>query len=244
MFVPRQNPHFYQHQSKAVGSTFSLLCWNIHKENLHPLFQSKLHEILRTHPSDFLLFQEYKMPKHQAHGLKALSYAMAANIETKQHIYGLLTASSSGFDTKHIELTLQKEFIISTRKSALLTSHSFSDGETLHLLNIHGINFVSLKAFSKELEKLRSILCVYSGAMIVCGDFNNWSKKRIKVLEGFQKELSLEKAVIENEHHIKQVFFKPIDHIFYRGLKLLRAEAINTKRISDHNPIQATFKRL
>jgi endonuclease/exonuclease/phosphatase (EEP) superfamily protein YafD len=244
MFVPRQNPHFYQHQEKTVEQRFSLLCWNIHKENTTPHFQSKLHELLHTHPSDFLLFQEYKMPKYQSHDLSALSYAMAANIETKRHIYGLMTASYSSFDTKHIELTHQKEFLISTRKSTLLTSHSFFDGKVLHLLNMHGINFVSSKVFNKELEKIKLILSGCSGALIVCGDFNNWSNKRIKVLEEFQADLSLKQAVIEEGHHIKHVFSKPIDHIFYRDLKLIKAEAINTKKISDHNPIHAIFERI
>lgn len=244
MFVPRHNPYFYQHQKKVIEQSFSLLCWNIHKENTTPEFQSKLHELLHTHPSDFLLFQEYKMPKYQHHDLGALSYAMAANIETKRHIYGLMTASYSGFDTKHIELTHQKEFLISTRKSTLLTSHSFSDGKGLHLLNMHGINFVSTKVFYKELEKIKLILSSCSGALIVCGDFNNWSKKRIKVLEEFQTELSLQKAVVEGGHHIKHVFSKPIDHIFFRGLRLIRAEAIDTKKVSDHNPIHAVFEQI
>jgi len=169
---------------------------------------------------------------------------MAANIETKSYIYGLLTASSFGFNTKYTELTHQKEFLVSTKKSVLLTSHSFSDGEDLHLLNIHGINFVSSKAFRKELEKIKSILSSCTGAMVVCGDFNNWSKKRINALEDFQKELSLHKAMIEEKHHIKQVFSKPIDHIFYKGIKLIKAEAIDTRKISDHNPIYAAFEQL
>lgn len=211
---------------------------------MHPDFKSKLHELLHTHPSDFLLFQEYKMPKNQSHDLRSLSYAMAANIETKRYIYGLVTASYSGFDAKHIELTHQREFLISTRKSALLTSHSFSDGEVFHLLNMHGINFVSSKAFNKELEKVKSILSDCSGPLIVSGDFNNWSKKRIKALEKFQTELSLQKAVVEEKYHIKHVFAKPIDHVFYRGLKLIKAEAIDTKKISDHNPIHAIFERI
>lgn len=244
MFAPRQNPYFYQHQDKALSRKFSLLCWNIHKENVHPHFHLKLDRVLLKHPSDFLLFQEYKMPKHQPHTLKSFSYAMAANFETKRHIYGLLTASCFRFDAIQIELTRQKEFLISTKKSILLTRHSFSDGKLLYLLNMHGINFVSFKVFSQELEKILSVLLSCDGAMIVCGDFNSWSKKRIRALEAFQTALSLEKAKIDEEHHIKHIFAKPIDHIFYRGVNLIRAEAIDTKNISDHNPIHATFSRL
>ena len=244
MLLPRQTPHLYQHQDKPVNERFSLLCWNIHKENMLAHFQAKLHELLHTRPCDFLLLQEYKMAKHHPHDFRSLSYAMAPNIETKEYIFGLLTASSSGFESKHAGLSEKREFLVSTRKSTLLTTHSFADGESLCLLNMHGINFTSSKAFHLELEKVKSMLKSYSGAMIVSGDFNNWSKKRMQLLETFQDELSLTKAQIEEAHHIKRIFSKPIDHIFYRGVKLLRAEAIDTKKVSDHNPIYATFEKL
>jgi len=227
-----------------IDSTFSLLCWNIHKENLHQGFHAKLDSLLLEYSSDFLLFQEYKLPKHKPHKLKDFSYAMAANIETQGHVYGLLTASYFGFDAKQIERTHQREFLITTRKSMLLTSHSFCDGDVLHIVNIHGINFVSFKSFTKELKKIESILKMYSGAMIVCGDFNNWSKKRMKALEDFKEALSLQKTLIKEEHHIKHIFDKPIDHIFYKGLRLISAEAINTKKVSDHNPLHAVFKKI
>lgn len=126
----------------------------------------------------------------------------------------------------------------------LLTSHSFYDGEVLYIVNMHGINFVSFKSFEKELKKIKSILKTYNGAMIVCGDFNNWSKRRMKALEDFKEALSLQKALIQEEHHVKHIFSKPIDHIFYKGLRLIRAEAINTKKVSDHNPLYAVFEKI
>lgn len=244
MFTPRQDPHLYQHQGKNPGQTFSVLCWNIHKENLHPYFHLQLHQLLLSHPSDFLLLQEYKMPKHLPHELRDFSYAMAANMETKRHVYGLLTASCFNFASKHIELTHRRELLFSTRKSMLLTSHPFADKEMLHIVNLHGINFVSYTTFSNELSKIEAVIRECEGAMIVSGDFNNWSKRRIQALEDFRQRLCLEKASIQEEHHIKRVFSKPIDHIFYRGLKLVRAEAIDTKKVSDHNPIHAVFERL
>lgn len=243
MFAPRQDPHLYQHQGKTPGQRFALLCWNVHKENLHPHFHLQLHQLLLSHPSDFLLFQEYKMPKYLPHELKDFSYAMAANMETRRHIYGLLTASSFDFASKHIELTHKRELLFSTRKSMLLTSHPFADSGTLHIVNLHGINFVSYTTFRNELSKIEAVIQECEGAMIVSGDFNNWSKRRIQALEEFRQRLCLEKASVQEAHHIKRVFFKPIDHIFYRGLKLVRAEAIDTKKVSDHNPIHALFER-
>ncbi len=244
MFIPRQDPYLYHHQHKMIDSTFSLLCWNIHKENLQHSFSTKLDSLLLNYSSDFLLLQEYKLPKNKPHRLKDFSYAMATNIETTRHTYGLLTASHFRFDAKQIERTHQRELLITTRKSMLLTSHSFCDGDMLHIVNLHGINFVSYTSFEKELKKIESILKKYCGAMIVCGDFNNWSKRRIRALEDFKEVLSLQKALIQEEHHVKHIFSKPIDHIFYRELKLLKAEAIDTKKVSDHNPLYAVFKKL
>lgn len=184
------------------------------------------------------------MPKHLPHELRDFSYAMAANMETKRHVYGLLTASCFHFASKHIELTHKRELLFSTKKSMLLTSHPLADGETVHIVNMHGINFVSYTIFSNELSKIETVIQEYKGAMIVSGDFNNWSKRRIQALEAFRQRLCLEKAPVQEEHHIKRVFSKPIDHIFYRGLRLVRSEAIDTKKISDHNPIHAVFEKL
>jgi endonuclease/exonuclease/phosphatase (EEP) superfamily protein YafD len=166
---------------------------------------------------------------------------MASNIETFQHLYGVLTATKIAFTTISPHLTHRREGGLITHKSMLITHHELPDGRTLHIVNIHGINFVSIKVFIKELEEIKSVLHSCSGPIIVAGDFNNWTKKRIMALETFQHALGLEKAEVQEGHHVKQIFEKPLDHIFYRDLELLKAEAIDTKRISDHNPIYATF---
>jgi len=219
------------------------LVWNIHKENQQSAFQEKLTEILRKRPSDFILFQEVKYPKSSPYTFENYSYAIASNIETSKNIFGVLTAAKVAFEKIDSNLTIQREMGgMATHKSLLITQHRLSDGALLHIVNLHAINFVSLKSFTLELEKIRQELQQYSGAMIIGGDFNNWSTKRVKVLEAFQKDLSLEKADIDAYHHIKHVFSKPLDHIFYRGVTLIKAEAIDTKKVSDHNPIHATFK--
>lgn len=166
---------------------------------------------------------------------------MASNIETFRYLYGVLTATKIAFTTISSNLTHRREIGLITYKSMLITHHELPDGRTLHVVNIHSINFVSIKVFAKELEKIQAALHSCSGPIILGGDFNNWTKKRIMVLETFQHALGLKKAEIQEGHHIKQIFAKPLDHIFYRDLKLLKAEALDTKRISDHNPIYATF---
>lgn len=244
MFIPRIFPQRLEHQEHSLPEQFSLLVWNIHKENQQLAFQDKLTEILQDNPSDFILFQEIKYPKFSPYTFKNYSYAIASNIETSKNIFGVLTAAKVSFEKINTNITTQREMGIATRKSLLVSQHKLSSGEVLHLVNLHAINFVSLKSFTLELARIKKELIQYDGAMIVGGDFNNWSTKRVKVLEAFQKDLSLEKADIDAYHHIKHIFSKPLDHIFYRGVKLLRAEAIDTKKVSDHNPIYAQFQTL
>lgn len=220
---------------------FSLLVWNVHKENLRSDFQERFKSLLQQHPSEFLLFQEAKYPKKSSTVLDGFSYAMASNIETFRHLYGVITASKVAFEKIDSNLSHRREVGLITYKSMQVTQHKLSNGQILHLVNLHSINFVSIKIFTKELEKIKLELKMCKGPMIVGGDFNNWTHKRIKVLEAFQHALSLEKAELYEKHHIKHIFEKPLDHLFYRDLNLVQAKAIDTQKISDHNPIHATF---
>ena len=243
MFVPKSTPSKLQHQEDSLENTFTVLVWNVHKENQETVFKEALKALLHQFPSDFLLFQEVKHPKAAAYSLDTYSYALASNIETSLNIFGVTTAAKVKFNAINCSISSNRELVgMATHKSLLITEHSFKNGSSIYIINLHAINFVSLKSFTLELAKIKQILQTYSGPMIIGGDFNNWSERRVKVLENFQKELHLKKATIEQPHYIKTIFSKPLDHIFYRGIRLIKAEAINTKKVSDHNPIHATFK--
>lgn len=217
------------------------MVWNIHKENLLPKFHATLKALIKAYPSTFLLFQEAKYTKQVPFELHEHSYALASNIETYRHLYGVMTAAQVQFDTVETKLTTKREIGVMTHKSQLITRHTLHNGQSLHLVNIHAINFVSAKLFLHELEMIKEMVRSIEGALIIGGDFNNWTNKRSYLLEEFQEEMGLKRAEVTEKKHIKHLFFKPLDHIFYRGVTLIQAEAINTGRVSDHNPIYATF---
>ncbi len=242
MFIPSTFPQKLQHQQSSLKSKFSLLIWNIHKENQKENFQKMFSELLERYPSDIFLFQEARYPKVVPFYLQEYSYAFSSNIETKKNIFGVLTAGNISFENISTTMSTQREIGFVTHKSFLITKHILCNDEALYLVNIHAINFVSLKTFTLELQKIKNELLGFDGAMIIGGDFNSWSSGRVKALEKFQKELSLKKVDIDEHHHVKHVFSKPLDHILYRGLKLSGAEAIDTKKVSDHNPIYACFE--
>jgi len=242
MFLPTTYPTQLSHQDEKVGEEFSLLIWNIHKENQTPVFKKKFYELILSYPSDFLLFQELRYPKNSSFLLSEYSYVLSSNIESQEDIFGVLTASKFSFTNIQVHKTSQKELGFLTHKSLLITQHKLPNEKTLCIVNIHSINFVPLYIFTQELKLLRDELIDFDGALIIAGDFNTWSSGRMREIESFQKKLSLKYAEVQEKHHVKHMFLKPLDHIFYRGLELIQAQAIDTAQVSDHNPIYTRFR--
>ena len=242
MLTPKKIPHSHKHQHKDLACKFSLLLWNIHKENQKQHFKKHFHALLQKYPSDILLFQEVKHPKKAAFFFENYSYSLAANIETRQNSFGVMTAALCSFDTVSPALSTKKELGFISHKSFLISQHRLCDGSILTLVNIHAINFVSNKSFDHEIQRLKIEISKFSGALILAGDFNTWSKQRQRRLQSFAQELNLSKLILENSHHLKKIFTQSIDHIYYKGLKAVHATAIDTQHISDHNPIHALFE--
>ncbi|WP_457748925.1 endonuclease/exonuclease/phosphatase family protein [Sulfurimonas sp.] len=242
MFTPKQLQKKLTHQNNSLPCRFSVLVWNVHKENQTKDFQMSFSALMQTNPSDILLLQEVKYHKNQPFIFDKYSFVLGTNIETKQHLFGVLTAAKCSFHNITSTLSSKKELGFSTHKSFLITQHTLCNAQTLYFVNIHAVNFVSHKIFAHELQKIKNLLLAIDGPLLIGGDFNNWNKKRLTILKDFQEELALYKLSIEEPHHIKQIFSQTIDHIYYRGLKPIKAIAINTKKISDHNPIYAVFE--
>ncbi len=78
--------------------------------------------------------------------------------------------------------------------------------------------------------------------MIVAGDFNTWNLKRVQYLNEFSDDLGLKKVEFSDEKDIKKIFSNSLDYIFYRDLDLIYSKVIDSKKISDHNPIIAKFR--
>ena len=242
MLKPTRSIQILEHQDQLLDNEFGILCWNIHKENLRTPFEALIHQLSLHYPSNLMLFQEVKTSLQHPFRVSGYSFAFSANIQTRKHLYGVMTLGRTSFEKITPLLTQNREAAgIATHKSLLITTHKLPNQESLLVVNVHAINFVPLRIFLSELHRLKTNLETFKGAMVLAGDFNNWNKKRRWHLEHFCAELSLQKAEMKDEHHIKRINFQHLDHIFYRGLKLVDATAINTGKFSDHNPIYAKF---
>lgn len=246
MFKPSSiiHHHKYDNSNNNLSKEFGLITWNAQKKNNLITFKTYLSGIQKQYATNLILLQEAKKLDKESHILNDFDKIYSANIEIKKHSFGLLTASSSVHSTAKNILSHHKEPFIKTHKNILISSYQSYNNKEILIVNVHAINFKSTKAYIHEIETLVYFLAKYQGALIIAGDFNTWNKKRNLILLNNFKKLNLQKALLLNERYIKKFRQFPLDHIFYRNLKLIKAEAINCNKISDHNPLYSLFKTI
>lgn len=231
---------FIHQQPLTSGEEFGLLCWNTQKLTQTPEFQIAIAQLLAKYPAEFLLFQEAKLALNDEWKMNNWSYALAPNIQTNLHVFGVLTASQTAFLEATSHLTQKRELGLATHKSYMISRHPLTNNQTLLIVNVHSINFVSSQYFLQEILLLKEQLLDHQGPLIVAGDFNVWNRQRKLFLLQFARSIGLKQAYLKESQHVKTFLNQPLDFIFYRGLWLKEAQAIKTK-ISDHNPIYARF---
>lgn len=243
MYPPTAAPfHFFDHH-EPLPDCFNLLVWNLHKVPLHTLTLQKFEALLsipHRMPIHLLSLQEVSLPLNVNHFMN-LNFAMAANLQTKKSISGVLTASSQTFKKRHALITQKKELGFATYKSILITEHPIANGEKLLHINVHAMVFVSFNFFYFEISRLHQKISEHQGPLIVSGDFNSWSRPRFKFLQNFFQQFNLNFVEFKAQQNIKKLGSNPLDQVYYRGLKLINASALNIKNISDHNPLIVQF---
>lgn len=212
---------------------FSVLVWNVHK-----LPFSHLQSCVPLKEVDILLLQEAHIPISQ-HDLPHWPWVMSPNLRKKRGHMGVLSASRHAFQPLKQYLTQYKERW-RTRKSALLTAHPLENGETLWVLNVHMLLSVSCTRLQQELHRLDQLLLPHTGPLIVAGDFNTWSRPRLKLWRNWARTHQLHWPTPQNAEAIKAHRQRPLDHLLHRGLRLGSLKALQTP-CSDHNPLLATF---
>lgn len=243
MFVPNTIVKSLKHQHENLKEEFGILCWNVAKLTLHSSYKTYIETLLQKYDLDILLLQEVKKNLSDELCLHDYSYILSPNIQTKRHIFGVLSAFKSSCEEEMSLLSKKREFRYATHKTSLITHHKFSNGKKILIVNLHAINFVKNSDFKNELDSLLECIKSHSGAMIVAGDFNTWNRTRVEYLKKFAEHLGLKRAESEDEANLKKVFSNSLDYILYRELDLIYAKAIDSKKISDHNPIIAKFKQ-
>ncbi len=227
-------------ENKIIPRDFGILCWNVHKENLKPEFDTMVRNWIRLFDMDILLFQEAVFSDN-LFSVAGLSYAAAANIRIRRFHFGVLTAAMADMHTKTDVMSLARESMLATRKNALMTRYWLSSGELLLVVNIHAVNFTSRAWYLWEFSRLLKTLQHHQGPLILAGDFNCWNRARQKIVNNLAQTLSLRQARPRRSRLVKQFFGFELDRIYYRQLTLLEMDALENRLFSDHNPLVARF---
>jgi len=246
MFVPT----VLHHQSckkecqAFLQDSFTLMCWNVHKNNKKTHFIQYLEKQIRSKKIDLLLFQEATFNNGSEFMFPNIAYDAAANLEVNRKFYGVLTASKVNSSYAKAFLSEGQEAFIGPHKSMLLSSYAFKDKSKVLVLNVHVINFRENGHYNKELIRFFDFLTHYEGALIIAGDFNSWNKKRLEKLHENVNKLKLKVVTFGTQSNVKSFRGNHLDFIFYKGLELVDASVEKAEKYSDHNPLFARFKKI
>ncbi|MCZ4338114.1 endonuclease/exonuclease/phosphatase family protein [Shewanella colwelliana] len=215
----------------------NLAVWNIYKQQ-KTQWQQTLTAL--EHDAHLILLQEAKLsPKLErfitSNGLH-LAMAKAFKLfSTPVGVMNLSTESASLSCAFHAI-----EPWIRFAKSSLVSSYLLSNGQTLLVVNLHGINFDwRLQRYEQQWEVVAKKIALHQGPVILAGDFNTWRNERLEIVEELTARLKLKEARYKSDFR-HRVFGYPLDHLYYRGLNLVHAASFKTAS-SDHNPIVAQF---
>lgn len=217
----------------SLPRVFGLLSWNLHK-GLDRGWEKDLQWL--TESTHLLFLQEAQPGARLTPLMDALPHQyFAPGFSFAGRTTGVMSASTSPSplhcSLRHIEPW------IGTPKAASVTLHAIGRQRTpLLALNLHGINLsVGTRVFRQQMQALEPLMEAHNGPVILGGDINAWSHKRLSILDR-----------LAARHGLRRIGFQPdlrsrivglaMDYIYVRGLDTVLAESLPVTS-SDHNPL-------
>ena len=227
------------HVAALDSNGFSLLSWNMQK-GIKEGWKEDFRRL--SHNKDLLIIQEASLTDVMKSLLQERHHHwdLALAFEYRDNKTGVLTASK--VEPSFLCTFRNKEPLIRIPKTILITRYPLSDGnQVVMVANVHLINYtLTVSHLRAQLEQLETILSKHQGPLIVSGDFNTWNDERVAVVDTIASSLDL-KAVTFSENYRSTVFGHNVDHIYYRGLELIKALSVKLTT-SDHNPLIVKFR--
>ena len=245
----------FSDQAQTLPATITVVNWNAHKGK-NPQFASDLKLLLEQEKPDIVFLQEAKadlLKPEQMGGYFAegWSYPWPGG-ET----VGVLTLSRVPSVRIEPVPTKYREFGVTAPKVSLVTEYPLPTGENLLALNVHLLNFErwSVKKISHQLEDLKTIMAHHTGPIIMAGDFNTWSQKRLELVKKIARDANLNEVTGfpkgRRTGNTRSEFWNevlgieidlPLDRVFFSGFNPTSARVLNYET-SDHRPILVRLK--
>ncbi len=223
----------------SLADGFSLISWNIHKGS-EAGWLNDLQDI--THDTDLLLLQEVYLDQEMQVLLDGWSphWVMGPAFSLQGVHAGVLTAAR--FSDAAACSSLVSEPLFRVPKAVLINYYPIAgQAQAMLVANIHGVNFtLGTQQLAQQLDFIAEAIGDHKGPVIMAGDFNTWSKARMRLLISMAEILGLQAVDFDDQQQSKHLG-QPVDHIYFRGLKLVDSQVL-AMRTSDHLPLKAQFE--
>lgn len=248
------------------SSTSHFVCWNVHKAS-DETFTKDVGELLEAVPKDnnlILCLQEVRSTTFDM--IKGLHreevsghYAPSWRLPFTKLSTGVLTIANRPLpDSGVIPIRApRRELLVASPKVSLKSEVPLADGRMLQIINCHGLNFVPFSVLPGQLDQIFDTLEASNSPAIVCGDFNVWSERRLKLLNQRTTDAGLAEVHPRGLQHspspkwlrwmIRINGFDPkirLDRIYTRGLEVLDCYSHTGSESSDHLPLVMSYKVL
>lgn len=136
-----------------------------------------------------------------------------------------------------------REPFIKTPKMALIADFAIKGmKKKLRVATLHAINFVGKKKLRHQLREIRKALNKHDGPIVLGGDFNTWSKKKIKVMRAMAYEAGLTEVRFSKWSSKRlRIFGNTLDYIWTKGVKVIDSHVFHKIQSSDHKAMSVTI---
>jgi endonuclease/exonuclease/phosphatase (EEP) superfamily protein YafD len=226
----------------------------VHKET-GAAFYADMGRLLDGYHPDILVLQEARCDMKFTSFLETsgkLFWTASPNLIMHEPagLAGVLTASRARPSMFRPMLSRYTEPILRTPKPMLVCEYPLRTGGSLLVLNIHSLNFrLGMGMYRDQLESLLDSIGSHGGPIILAGDFNTWSRRRMEYLMARTEAAGLSRVGFkEDKTPVGWGLSLVLDHVFYSA-KYLRvrpasAEQLGFIRTSDHFPFFVEFEIL
>jgi endonuclease/exonuclease/phosphatase (EEP) superfamily protein YafD len=240
--------------SSSAPAAFNLISWNAQKGR-HERFRNDLRELVAEADPLLVFLQEARADLVDEPPL-AGSFAPGWHYPWPGGAsIGVLTLSWSP-PIRLVSLhSPGREFLVTAPKVALGSEHRLADGSTLLALNVHLLNFErwSTSMLGAQLEELQAVMRDHAGPILLAGDFNGWSERRLALVEQMVREVGLDEVrsfgAGRRTGDLGWSFLNwlfgvdptlPLDRVYYRGLVPGEVEVLPYTS-SDHSALLVRF---
>jgi len=212
---------------------FGLLSWNLHKG----LDEGWERDLQWLGDSAHLMFLQEATPGARLDPLlKGLPYQyFAPGFSLAGRASGVMSASTAP-STLHCNLRSVEPWM-GTPKATSVTLYAVgSERRPLLAINLHGINLaIGTRVFREQMQALEPLLVAHEGPVILGGDVNAWSQRRLATLDALAARHGLQRVGFQPDLRSRIVGLA-MDYIYLRGLDTVLAESLPVTS-SDHNPL-------